>query len=256
MTEKKREARLMRRDLARSYKKEREGLKRRYLTELYSFYDLIGLARPVDPPKRVPLEEVGNAVSHGLGALLSVAALVVMLFRSHDRMARVGAAVYFFGLFAMFLSSCLYHALGYGTKAKRVFRRFDYASVYLLIGATFFPLLLNFVGGNAGAVIIFCQWAVILTAVVLVAVFGPERFYMLHIGFYLVLGWSGLLLLPRMLSAAPGFASYIFGGGILYTLGVIPCAMKGRGAHFVWHLFVLFGAMVQWGGVLNFLYPK
>ena len=256
MTEKKREARLMRRDLAQSYKKERAVLKRRYLTELYSFYDLIGLARPIDPPKRVALEEVGNAVSHGLGALLSVVALVVMLLRSHDRMARVGATVYFFGLFAMFLSSCLYHALGYGTTAKRVFRRFDYAGVYLLIGATFFPLLLNFVGGHAGAVIIFCQWAVILTAVVLVAVFGPERFYMLHIGFYLVLGWSGLLLLPRMLSTAPGFASYIFGGGIFYTLGVIPCAMKGRGAHFVWHLFVLLGAMVQWGGVLNFLYPK
>ena len=246
----------MRRDLGRYYKKEKSNLKRRYLNELYSFYDKIGVARPVDPPKRTTLEEIGNAVSHGLGAFLSVFALVIMLLRSRDVASRLGATVYFFGLFSMFLSSCLYHALGYGTRAKRIFRRFDYASVYLLIGASFFPLILNFVGGQTGAVMIACQWAIILTAVALVAIFGPERFYMLHIGFYLVLGWSALLLLPRLIGNADGFARYIFGGGIIYNLGVIPCAMKGRGAHFVWHLFVLFGAAVQWGGVLNFLYPK
>lgn len=246
----------MRRDLGKYYKKEKSDLKRRYLSELYSFYEKIGISLPIDPPKRALTEEVGNAISHGIGAALSIAALVIMLLRSHTAAARVGATVYFFGLFSMFLSSCLYHALGYGTAAKRVLRRFDYGSVYLLIGATFFPLLLNFVGGHFGAVLIFCQWAIIVTAIVLVAVFGPERFYMLHIGFYLVLGWSGLLLLPRLVSEAPGFSSYVFGGGLIYTLGVIPCAMKGRGAHFVWHLFVLLGAMVQWGGVLNFLYPK
>ena len=252
----KNEARLMRRDLVRCYKKEKSDLKRRYFSELYSFYDKIGVARPIDPPRRTTLEEIGNAVSHGLGAFLSVFALVVMLLRSHDGVSRLGATVYFFGLFSMFLSSCLYHALGHGTRAKRVFRRFDYASVYLLIGASFFPLILNFVGARAGVVMIACQWAIIFTAIVLVAVFGPERFYMLHIAFYLVLGWSGLLLLPRLIGGSGSFARYIFGGGIIYTLGVIPCAMKGRGAHFVWHIFVLLGAAVQWGGMLTFLYPK
>lgn len=243
----------MRRDLNEYYKNEKRTLKRRYLDELYGFYDLIGIKRPLDPPKRTVAEEVANAVSHGLGALFSLLALVFMLPRAKTQGALIGCAVYFFGLFIMFMSSCLYHALGHGTRAKRVLRRLDYAGIYLLIGATFFPLLLSLFNSGTAAFLISVQWLLIAAAISLVATFGPGKSQILHAGFCLLLGWSGVLLLPRIIATSKAAALFIIGGGALYTVGVIPCFMKRRGSHFIWHIFVLLGSFVEGLGVLEFL---
>jgi hemolysin III len=70
--------------------------------------------------------------------------------------------------------------------------------------------------------------------------------------FYLLLGWSGIMLLPAMIKEQIYFAYYILGGGIIYTLGIIPFMIKGKCAHFIWHFFVLLGAVIQWVGI--FLY--
>ena len=59
-----------------------------------------------------------------------------------------------------------------------------------------------------------------------------------------------------MLEGDPWFAFYILGGGIIYSLGIIPFAMKTRVAHFIWHFFVLCGAVVQWVGVYIYIYLK
>ena len=111
-----------------------------------------GKSLPIDPPKRPLLEEIGNAVTHGVGALFAPFAFVLMLLKSDSLMDYLGASVYFFGLFVMFLMSCLYHSFKHGSTVKRIFRRFDYSSIYLLIGATFAPILLSFVGGILGNV--------------------------------------------------------------------------------------------------------
>ncbi len=251
----KREAHLMRRDLKKQYKREKARLFEKRNGELYRFYELCGMPLPCDPPKRSVLEEVGNSVSHGLGALLSFAALIIMLTHAKTVPQRVGAVVYFFGLFAVFASSCLYHAFKHGTGAKRLFRRFDYASVYILIGATFCPILLNFAspGTNVTALLL-VQWTIIIFGATSAIVFGPARFVYPHISLYLILGWSALLILPSIGRADSGLFYSILGGGLLYTLGVIPCAIDKHAAHFVWHIFVLIGAVIQCIGVLNFIY--
>lgn len=250
-----REARLMRRDIKAQYKSEKMRLEKKYKNELCQFYELCGIPYPADPPKRSVAEEIGNAVSHGLGALLSVAALVFMLDRAHTLTQTVGAVVYFFGLFLMFSSSCLYHAFPHGTVAKRVFRRLDYASVYVLIGATFCPILLNFADGRTNVgMLLTLQWVIIVLGVSTALVFGPSNFVYPHISMYLVLGWSALLILPSIGRADSGLFYTVLGGGLLYTLGVIPCAIDKHASHFIWHLFVLAGAVIQCGGVLSFIY--
>ena len=243
----------MRRDLNEYYRKEKRTLKARYLNELYTFYDCVGLKRPKEPPKRTAKEEIANALSHGLGALLSIAALVFVLARTVGHISVLSTAVYFFGLFAMFSSSCLYHALLHGTLSKRILRRFDYAGIYLFIGATFFPLFLALFSSGTAVLFIILQWLFIAAAISLVAVFGPSESPTLHVAFCLILGWSGVLLLPRILAVSASSALFIFGGGALYTVGVIPCLMKRRGSHFIWHIFVLLGSFVQGLGVLEFL---
>lgn len=242
----------MRRDVMRYYKNEKKSLKERCLCELYGFYGKLGLSLPKDPPKRSIPEEIANSASHGIGALLAVIGLFILIPRAQSAVSRTVAIVYSLGVICMFLSSAVYHALRHGTAAKRIARRFDYASVYFLIGATFLPVSLSVLSSRDLLPALTVQWSVILFGAISVGVFGPERIFVLHIAIYLLLGWSALLLLPRMLAILPALAFRIFGGGILFTVGVIPCAMEWNGAHFLWHIFVLAGVFVQWSGVALF----
>jgi len=236
------------------YRESVNTLKEQHIKDMSDAIVRRGKKAPVNPPKRPVLEEIGNAVSHGIGSLFSVIALIFMLAYSESTLERVGASVYSFGLFIMFTMSCMYHAFPHGSVVKRIFRRFDYSSIYLLIGATFAPILLSYVGGVFGIAFFIAQWAVIITGITFVGVFGPTRLRWLHIPLYIVLGWCGLIFLPTMLSRDPWFAFYILGGGVIYSLGIIPFTLKNRVAHFIWHFFVLAGAVMQWVGVFLFIY--
>lgn len=177
-----------------------------------------------------------------------------MLNKSNNNIKIIASIIYFIGLFIMFTMSCLYHSFKYGTTVKRLFRRFDYSSIYLLIGATFVPILLIFIGGKFGIIFVIVQWIIIITGVTFIAVFGPHKLKALHITLYIVLGWSGLILLPEMIKQNLALFYYILGGGIIYTLGIIPFALKKKVSHFIWHFFVLLGAVVQYIGILTCIY--
>lgn len=207
-----------------------------------------------EPPKRSVPEEIGNAVTHGVGALFAVAGLVLLLLRSDSSMKLLCSLIYGSCLIMMFMMSCLYHAFRWGTRVKRLWRRFDYISIYLLLGGTFTPLWLLFWQGQAGTVFCCVQWAVIITGIVFVAVFGPGRPKALHSVLFVVLGWVGLVFLPRMVRENPPLFLTTLIGGVIYTLGVIPFALKKKGSHFLWHFFVFFGAAVHWFGIYLFLY--
>ena len=207
-----------------------------------------------EPPKRSVLEEVGNAVTHGVGALLSIAGAVLLLVRSKTGPQLTAAIIYGFCLLMMFLMSCLYHSFRWGSTVKRLWRRFDYIAIYLLIGGTFTPLWILYWGGIRGTVLCIAEWAIIVTGITLIGVFGPEKARPVHMTLYVVLGWCGLIFLPRMFRNDMPLFLFILGGGLLYTLGIIPFALKRRGAHFIWHFFVLFAAVAHWFGIFLYLY--
>lgn len=238
----------------REYKARRDALHDQKILDIAEAVTKRGKRAPINPPKRAIIEEIGNATTHGVGALLAIVALLLMLFKSDSATDVVGAAVYSFGLFVMFAMSCLYHAFSHGSRVKRVFRRFDYSSIYLLIGATFAPILLSYVGGVFGLVFFIVQWAIIATGITFVGIFGPTRLRWLHTPLYIILGWCGVIFLPKMLSNDPWFVFYILGGGVVYSLGIIPFTMKTKVAHFIWHFFVLAGAVMQWLGVYLYVY--
>lgn len=157
-------------------------------------------------------------------------------------------------MFLTFIMSSLYHSFAYGSTVKRLFRRFDYSSIYLLIGATFVPILLIFVGGTFGTAFFIIQWVIITVGITFVSIFGVNKLKGLHFTLYLLLGWSGLMLLPQMAIENLPLLFYILGGGIIYTLGIIPFALKKGVSHFIWHFFVLLGAIIQWIGIYTCLY--
>ncbi len=207
-----------------------------------------------EPPRRSVLEEVGNAVTHGVGALLGIAGFVLLLQRSDTGTERCASVVYGSCFVLMFLMSCLYHSFKWGTAVKRLWRRFDYISIYLLIGGTFTPLWLLFWGGTQGIVFCVLQWVMILAGIALIGIFGTGRALRVHMALYVILGWCGLVFLPRMVRENLSLLFFTLGGGLLYTLGIIPFAAKKKGAHFIWHFFVLFGAVFHWFGIYLYLY--
>ena len=252
----KREYKAEKKQKHREYKLIKKTAHEKYLSEREAYYIENGVAIPKNPPKRSLLEEIGNSVTHGLGAAFAVVAIILMLIREDTAAELFGAVIYSFGLFVMFGMSSLYHAFPYGSAVKRLFRRFDYSSIYLLIGATFAPILVAYIGGIKGIVFFVVQWALIAVGIALIGVFGPGRLRYIHFPLYIILGWSGLLLIPELISRDLGFFLYIIVGGVIYTLGIIPFAIKAKVSHFIWHIFVLGGAVVQWIGVYNYVFLK
>ena len=230
-----------------------ENAKERYLHELDAYYLQNGRPAPQNPPKRPLLEEIGNSVTHGAGSIFAIVAFLLMMLASQSVRQTLGAVFYFAGALIMFTMSALYHAFPHGSRVKRIFRRFDYSSIYLLIGATFAPILLN-LGGTLGLVFFIVQWVIIATGITFVGVFGPTRLKWLHIPLYFILGWSGLMLIPAMLDVGLGFVLYIVGGGVIYSLGIIPFLLHKGPSHFIWHFFVLLGAITQWLGIYLYIY--
>ena len=245
-----------RRAARQSYKKRLSEIRCSERVYLEEYYLTTGKPIPKNPPRRATLEEIGNSVTHGLGAVFALVAMALMLAFA-DGVAQIASAlIYSLGMLLAFLASCLYHALPYGRRAKRLFRRFDYSGIYLLIGATFAPVLLSCMGDAFGIAFFIIQWTVIITGVSLIGVFGPTRLRFIHIPLYVILGWSALMLMPSMLAWDFYLALFILLGGVIYTLGIIPFAIKARVSHFIWHLFVLFGAACQWVGIFVFIYLK
>ncbi len=238
------------------YKEKKKQARAEHIRRLDDFYLETGTPRPKDPPKRPLLQEIGNAVTHGAGAVFAIVSLILMLVSAESPAETVAACIYSGFMFITFTVSCLYHSFKYGTAIKRLFRRFDYSSIYLLIGATFAPVLLAYFGDAFGITFFIIQWSVIAVGISLVGVFGPTRLRFIHIPLYVVLGWSALMLMPGMMEGGFEMAMWILAGGVIYSIGIIPYAIKYRASHFIWHFFVLAGAAVQWVGIYVYLYLK
>ncbi|WP_298018309.1 hemolysin III family protein [uncultured Dysosmobacter sp.] len=207
-----------------------------------------------EPPRLTVGEEVFNAVSHGVGTALAITGLVLLLLRSDTPLEIMASCFYGISMVVMMSMSSVYHAMPAGSRVKRLWRRFDYTSIYLLIGGTFAPILLVHYGTSL-CIALFClQWGVILFGVSLLLAFGPGRWRPLHFTLYFLIGWSGLMFLPDLYQNGRTLLWFILAGGVVYTLGMIPFAKKGKYNHCVWHVFVLAAAVLHWMGIYTQIY--
>lgn len=208
-----------------------------------------------EPPKLTNLEEVGNAVTHGIGALLAIAGMVLLLVKSDTGLKVMASCFYGISLFFLMLMSCLYHAFKSGSTVKRLWRRFDYSSIYLLIGGTFAPLCLVYWGNTLGIVLFCIDWFLIILGITIIGVFGPGRFSWIHFSLYFIIGWvGGILFIPDFIRNNMNLFWMILIGGVIYTIGMIPFARNKKYDHFKWHFFVLGGAILHWFAIYLYIY--
>ena len=208
-----------------------------------------------DVPCRTTLEEIGNSITHGVGALIAILMFVLMLLNSYSILQYISRFVYGISMIIMMSMSCLYHAFGSKLRVKKLFRRFDYSSIYLLIGGTYAPILLLVTGGIVGHVVFLIQWIIIITGITFISIFGPGRLKWLHFPLYFLIGWGSAMFVPLFNGENYNLLFWLLVGGLSYTFGMIPfCMKKSNCAHFIWHFFVLFGCILQWIGIFNNLY--
>ena len=200
-------------------------------------------------------EEIANAVSHGIGAIFGLVAFVLILMASQTWQEYLSGIIFSLAIFLLFISSTLYHAFPASLKVKRLFKRFDHISIYLLIGASFAPLLIVVAEQPFGIIFFAVQWVIIILGVVFKAVF-IDKLQVFHVVMFLLLGWSALLIMGQF-DRLPTTAFYlIVWGGIAYSLGVVFYASSRnfKYAHFVWHLFVLTGVVLHFIANYGFIF--
>lgn len=210
-------------------------------------------------PLQTLSEEIANAITHGIGAALSIAALVIMLYQAAVKGTAshvVSCALFGSSLVLLYLFSTLYHAVSHKT-AKKVLRRFDHIGIYLLICGTYMPLALVSLRGPLGWTVFGLQTGLCLIGVVFKAVFGP-RFEFFSSLFYLLMGWLAIVVVKPLLATVSfqGFL-WILLGGICYTVGIIFYSLdrKVKYFHAFWHLFVLAGSIFHFFFVLFYVIP-
>ena len=203
--------------------------------------------RQLGLPRYTLGEEIFSAVSHGVSALLAVAALVLLLVFCQKTPKRV-VSVSIFGamMVLLYVVSTLYHALGVN-RAKLVFRALDHCTIFLLIAGTYTPVTLVCMGGAWGWVLFGVIWAAAVLGVVLNGV-SVERFKKVSMVCYLAMGWVVVCAMPAVLQnlSSVGFWC-LLAGGICYTAGAILYGVgkKIPYIHSVFHLFVLAGSVLH-----------
>ncbi len=206
------------------------------------------------------LIRLANTLTHGVGALLSLVGLAWLstrAWRSGDALDFTGATIFGISLVVLYTASTLYHGLR-GRRLKRLFARFDYAGIFLLIGGTYTALLLLNLRDVWGWTLLGVVWALCLGGVVLVIDFRFRGRYRLAATFiYVALGWLVLVVLKPLIAVLPGASLWwLLAGGLFYTSGVVFFLWRRLPYHHaIWHIFVLTGSACHWVAVAGSLPP-
>ena len=203
-------------------------------------------------------EEVANSISHGIGAALGIAGLVLLVVFASldgDPWRIVAMSVYGASLVILFTSSTVYHAL-WNDRLKHVFWILDHAAIYLLIAGTYTPVALVTLGGGWGWSLFGIQWGLALFGIVYKLLF-IGRYPMVSVAVYIIMGWVGVVAVWPILVAMPlAGAVMMLVGGLFYTGGVAFYRWHSlKYHHFWWHLFVLAGAAVHWFAIWWYVLP-
>lgn len=206
--------------------------------------------KKVTIPKYTLGEELINSISHGIGVLLGITALVLTVIfsaKNHNPIGIASSCIYGTTMIIMYLVSCLYHALSPRLKAKKVFRVLDHCDIYLFIAGCYTPYCLSLIGGKTGWIIFAIIWTSAIIGVLLNAI-NLEKFQIPSTIMYLVMGWMIIFSYHSISSLLPKAGLILLiSGGIAYTIGALLYAIgaKKRYFHSVFHFFVLLGSILQ-----------
>ncbi|BDG47412.1 hemolysin III family protein [Parageobacillus sp. KH3-4] len=199
-------------------------------------------------------EEIANAITHGLGVLLSIPAFILLFFSaSSDSLRVVSFTVFGVSMILLYVCSTLLHSF-FWHKWKRIFQILDHSAIFLLIAGTYTPFTLLLLRGALGWTLFGIIWG--LSAVgIMLKVFFVDRFVILSTVVYIAMGWLAVIAIRPLYDALYPFGFFLLvGGGILYTVGALFFLWRKLPYHHaIWHLFVLGGSAMMYCCVLFYV---
>ena len=219
------------------------------LGDLYSLIkeykkDFGKLEKKIDLPKYRLSEELMNAISHGVGVLLSITALILCIIKAKTGLELFSVLFYGISSIVLYLMSCLYHSL-MPNNAKRVFRIIDHCSIFLLIAGTYTPFCLLILPLNIGWWIFGFVWVCAIIGIVLNAV-DLKKFKKISMFLYLAMGWCIIFTFKSLWDNMNHFGILLLLlGGVIYTIGAVLYGIgkKKQYMHSIFHLFCILASL-------------
>lgn len=217
------------------------------------------LTRPAGVAQYSVGEEIANAVTHGVAALLSIAGLAVLVAFAvlYSGSPKVVAAVSIFGASMVFLytASTLYHSIP-NPRAKKVLQYLDHSMIYVLIAGSYTPFCLITLQGYTGIALLCAVWLIAIAGISLQAVLLHKADW-INCLLYLSMGWLAVFVIDPLVSTldSTGLALLV-AGGLAYTVGVVFYIFERIPfSHAIWHTFVFAGTTLQFFSVLFYVIP-
>ena len=191
-------------------------------------------------------ELIADAVTHGVGVLLSILGLVLLMVKTNSTIGYVSGAVYGFSLIFLYLSSTLFHSFPeYFKRTRAVFQRFDHSAIFILIVGTYTPIISHTLDFIPALVYLSIMWALTIVGIVFKAIW-ISKFKMIHLSIYLLMGWSVVFIWKDILPVIEVWLWPLLLGCLSYTIGVAFYLSKFKYHHFIWHLFVMMGSFLHY----------
>ena len=205
-------------------------------------------------------EEIANAVSHGVMAVLTLLALPFATLWSYTHAvgnnieSTVGVSIFVISIFLMFLTSTLYHSMHPDSRHKEIFHILDHIMIYVAIAGSYTPIALTVIGGWQGILIVALQWAMVLFGIFYKSL-SKRSIPAISLTIYLIMGWTVIFFMPLFIrNASLQLLILIAAGGVFYTLGAYFYAKKGfRYHHLVWHLMINIAAACHFVAIVFYL---
>ncbi|WP_088072949.1 PAQR family membrane homeostasis protein TrhA [Gottfriedia luciferensis] len=194
---------------------------------------------------RTMKEELANAITHGIGALMSIPALFYLIYRAINNGTPwhlISFTIYGSTMFILYLCSTLLHSVR-NPKLVRLFTILDHSAIYLLIAGTYTPFLLVTLRGTFGWSLLTIIWCLAISGVIFKFIY-VNRFELFSTIVYLIMGWLMIIAIKPIYNGLSGFGFfYLLLGGLFYSVGTIFFLKKRLPySHAIWHLFVLLGS--------------
>ncbi len=210
--------------------------------------------------------EYVNAISHLIGAILSVSALallVTLAAMQQKWLHVIGFSIYGITLLLSLIASCLLHFFLLFGKYKRVFGILDHCAIYLLIAGTYTPFCLTIFSSAVGWTLLGIIWSLAIFFIALKVMFFARMSWLFSNLSYISMGWLVVFFFyPIYTQLGAGAIALMIAGGLLYTIGAVVFA-RGTpnpfppyfGTHEIWHLLVLLGHFMYFLLMLLFILP-
>lgn len=211
-------------------------------------------------PNYTPREEMLNSASHAIGAVIAVGLMWIAVKSAQQNpspWAMASSIVYVASVLLMFLVSSIYHGLPKGMP-KQVMRVIDHCDIFFTIAGTYTPIMLIGVlniNPTMAWSIMAIEWVFALIGTVLNAI-DLKKYSKFSMGCYLAMGWCVLISLrPTIIAMTWSGFAYILAGGVAYTIGAVlyNIGKTKPYRHFVFHLFVMLAAILQFVGIWRYL---